>query len=187
MDNPNLYGTGRYRWTDNNDFDDRSIPGRMVGRKEQLEWIRRQLEYSTFAEHYKLRYNLKKGDILEFDWGININAEFSNRHYGVVLVDSCEYNPLVTVCPLKTNKNGAHPRSDVDLGILPCLKTAHRTLAIINQIKTVDKLRIFTRNAIGNTDNNENQVQEIEEEYRLEETKVDLIVQAYVNMLTMIS
>jgi len=183
MNNPNLYGNGRYRWTDNNDFEDHPMPGKMIGRKEQLDWIKRQLEYSTFAERYKLRYDLRKGDILEFDWGINVNAEFSNRHYGVVLSDSCEFNPLVIVCPLKTNKNGGHPRSDIDLGIIESLKTTHRTLAVINQIRAVDKLRIYTKCAIGNN-NMLNESDERNEVYRLEDKKVEMIIQAYINLLT---
>ena len=184
MSDQNYYGSGKYRWTDNVDFDDRAVPGKMVGRKEQLDWIKRQLEYSTFSEKYKLRYDLKRGEILEFDWGINVNAEFSNRHYGVVLADSGEYNPLVIVCPLKSNKNGGHPRSDVDLGIIPCLKTTHSTLAVINQIRSVDKLRIYTKCAIGYESEFKEKDDNIIHSYRLDDRKVDLITQAYINLLT---
>jgi len=184
MSDQNYYGSGKYRWTDNVDFDDRTVPSKMIGRKEQLDWIKRQLEYSTFSEKYKLRYDLKRGEILEFDWGININAEFSNRHYGVVLADSGEYNPLVIVCPLKSNKNGGHPRSDVDLGIIPCLKTTHSTLAVINQIRSVDKLRIYTKCAIGHESEFKENDDNMSYVYRLDDRKLDLITQAYINMLT---
>ena len=63
MSDQNYYGSGKYRWTDNVDFDDRAVPSKMIGRKEQLDWIKRQLEYSTFSEKYKLRYDLKRGEI----------------------------------------------------------------------------------------------------------------------------
>ncbi len=122
---------------------------KLYGFKEQLEWIKRQLEYASFSEKFQLRYNLKKGEIYEFDWGINVNAEFSNRHYGVVLADSNEYNPLVLVCPLKTNKNGPHPKSDIDLGIIDGLANSSASVAVVNQIRTLDKLRLYTRSAIG--------------------------------------
>ncbi|MCQ2814745.1 MAG: type II toxin-antitoxin system PemK/MazF family toxin [Bacilli bacterium] len=72
--------------------------GRYGGMRDQLDWMKRQMEYITFSEQYKLRYNLKRGEIYEIDWGLNVNAEFSNRHYGVVLMDSNEFNPLVIVC-----------------------------------------------------------------------------------------
>ena len=119
------------------------------GMKNQLEWIKRQLEYADFSEKYSLRYDLKRGEIYEIDWGININAEFSNRHFGVVLVDSDAFNPLVTVCPLKSNHAGANPKSDIDLGFIPELGTMNTTLAVVNQVRTIDKLRIYLRRAIG--------------------------------------
>lgn len=122
---------------------------RNSGIREELEWIKRQLEYASFAERCKTRYDLKRGEIYEIDWGVNVNAEFSSRHYGVVVADSDPMNPLVMVCPLKTNHTGAHPKSDVDLGCIPEINENHPTVAVVNQIRTLDKLRIFTKHAIG--------------------------------------
>lgn len=185
----------RYSWVSNPDADKRIGYERQQGRKEELEWIKRLLEYSNFTNHYKLRYFLKKGDILEIDWGINVNAEFSNRHFGVVLADSNEFNPLVMVCPLKTNRNGAHPKSDIDLGIIDCLKTGHGTLAVINQIRTIDKVRIYTKAAIGFSIDDVNKYgsveatlssgnqQTIDETYRLEDDKVNRIIKAYTSLI----
>lgn len=145
--------------------------------KDHLDWIKRQLEYATFANDYKLRMEVKKGEIYEIDWGINVNAEFSNRHYGVVLRDSNEYDPLVLVCPLKTNKKGAHPASDIDLGYIKELNTDHRTLAVINQTRTIDKMRIFSKNAISDN------VVENTTQPHLEDNKVNLILTAYFNFI----
>ena len=122
---------------------------RQTAMRNQLEWIKRQLEYADFSEQFSLRYNLKRGEIYEFDWGVNVNAEFSDRHFGVVLVDSDESNPLVTVCPLKSNHKGINPKSDVDLGYIPELGTANRTIAVVNQVRTIDKLRMYMIRAIG--------------------------------------
>lgn len=155
--------------------------------RDQLDWIKRQLEYSSFSEKFCLRYDLKKGEIYEFDWGLNVNAEFSNRHYGVVLVDSDIYNPLVTVCPLKTNHGGAHPKSDVDLGFIEDLKSSKPTLAVVNQIRTIDKLRIYTKRAIGMADlasYNESDDEKKYIIYRLEDDKLKMIVEAYHHYLS---
>ena len=154
---------------------------RREGMRDQLEWIRRQLEYASFSEKLSLRYDLKKGEIYEFDWGINVNAEFSNRHYGVVLIDSDIYNPLVTVCPLKSKHQGAHPKSDVDLGRIDGLNSENETVAVVNQIRTMDKLRIYMKRAIGtkietlndSTFENENTI------IRLENSKLNRIIEAY--------
>ncbi len=140
----------KYRWVLKDSTEEKNLRGE--GRREELEWIRRQLEYVTFSEKYKLNYDLKRGEIYELDWGLNVNAEFSNRHYGVVIVDSDETNPLVTVVPLKSNKFGAHPKSDINLGIIDQLNSERPTLAVVNQIRTIDKLRIYTRHAIGHNE-----------------------------------
>ena len=114
-----------------------------------IGWLLRQNEYAKCAEKYRLSYELKAGEIYEVDFGINVNAEFSYRHYALVLVNSSEANPLVLVCPLKSNTRGAHPASDINLGIIDCLDTEHESLAVINQIRTIDKFRIFKRPGIG--------------------------------------
>ena len=125
---------------------------RVNGLKEQLEWIKRQLEYVNFAEKYKLRVECKMGEIYEIDWGVNVNAEFSNRHYGLVIRDSSQFDPLVYVVPLKSKHSESNKASDVDLGIIEELNPGTRTIAVINQIRALDKMRIFSKSTIGETD-----------------------------------
>ena len=47
---------------------------RSSGMKDQLDWIKRQLEYASFSEKYCLRYDLKRGEIYEFDWGPTVRT-----------------------------------------------------------------------------------------------------------------
>lgn len=150
---------------------------RVISLKKHLEWIKRQLEYVEFANEYKIRFALKKGEIYEFDWGVNVNAEFSNRHYGVVLRDSSEYDPLVLVCPLKTNKNGAHPASDVDLGYIDDLQSEVKTLGVVNQIRSIDKMRIFSKSKIGDSSIFKSKIPVLSDD------KVELLLTAYLNFI----
>ena len=155
------------------------------GMREQLDWIRRQLEYFSFSEKYLLRYDLKQGEIYEFDWGLNVNAEFSNRHYGVVMVDSDSRNPLVTICPLKTNHGSMCPKSDVDLGVIECLNTNKSTLAVVNQVRTIDKLRLYTRSIIGGKSDmlSDSFSQDEYTIMRLEKNKFEMVQKAYFDYL----
>ena len=124
--------------------EEREQIARLKNMRMQLEWVKRQLEYATFATKYRLKLAMKRGEVYEFDWGVNVNAEFSHRHYGVVLKDSEENNPLVIVCPLKSDKFGAHPKSDVELGFIPEIRTNFQTLAVVNQIRSLDKMRLYS-------------------------------------------
>ncbi len=149
-----------------------------TGMKDELDWIKRQLQYITYSENNVLRFDLKKGEIYEFDWGINVNAEFSNRHFGVVLVDSDIFNPLVTVCPLKTNHAHVNPKSDIVIGPINGLYSRNDAVAVVNQIRTMDKMRIYTRTAINKV--NIDLLSDVNDEAkmyipRLEKSKLKLI------------
>lgn len=118
----------------------------LLNMKNQLEWVKRQLEYVRCETMHKdTPRSLKKGEVYEFDWGLNVRHEFSNRHYGVVLADSDCQNPLVLVCPLKTNHGEIHPSSDVLLGKMEGIEDERETIAVINQIRSLDKLRLYVR------------------------------------------
>ncbi len=114
----------------------------MSNLKAQLEWVKRQIEYITISENYLSHFRLNRGEVFEFDWGVNVNAEFSYRHYGVVLKDSAENNPLVMVCPLKSSRIGEGFPGDVNLGVINELVTDRDSIAVINQIRSLDKLRL---------------------------------------------
>ncbi len=153
---------GRYRLKESDEQGSaltRQATVQMRSLKAQLEWVKRQIEYLQFAETHISQFDLHKGEVYEFDWGVNVNSEFSNRHYGVVLVDSLKNNPLVLVCPLKTNRYGANPHSDINLGYIDDIVSDQETLAVINQIRALDKLRLYVRPIIHETiPNNEGKI-----------------------------
>ena len=164
---------------------------RKKGQFDVIGWLIRQNEYAKFAERSKLNIRLKAGEIYEVDFGINVNAEFSYRHYALVLADSLENNPLVLVCPLKSNNKGAHPASDINLGIIDCLDSDHESLAVINQIRTIDKLRIFRKPIIrkqyrlsdSRFRSESDYCQDENSSYRLEQNKLNLVQSAIKNYL----
>ena len=153
---------------------------RKKGQFDVIGWLIRQNEYAKYAERNKISMTLKAGEIYEVDFGINVNAEFSYRHYALVLADSHDTNPLVLVCPLKSNTKGPHPASDLNLGFIDALDSDHESLAVINQIRTVDKLRIFKKPIINkgkHYDYNDDFEYE-KETYRLEEHKFKMVQNA---------
>ena len=153
---------------------------RKRGQFDVIGWLIRQNEYAKYAERNKLIMTVRAGEIYEVDFGINVNAEFSYRHYALVLADSYDANPLVLVCPLKTNTKGPHPASDINLGYIDALDSDHESLAVINQIRTIDKLRIFKRPMI----NRDGIFQDVSNRtYRLEANKFAQVQKAIDNYL----
>ncbi|HKM11317.1 MAG TPA: type II toxin-antitoxin system PemK/MazF family toxin [Bacilli bacterium] len=115
---------------------------------DQVSWTRRQLNYIAFNLEYRVEYELRRGEVYEFDWGLNVHAELSQRHYGVVLLDSYANNDIVVVVPLKTRHHEPNPMSDVNIGKLHNVTEDKETLAVINQIRGLDKLRIYQKGLI---------------------------------------
>lgn len=166
---------------------------RKRGQNEMMSWLARQYEYAKASERYRLSYKLTAGEIYEIDFGINVNAELNYRHFGIVLVDSNESNPLALVCPIKSNHKGFHPASDINLGYLQALDGENESLAIINQIRVIDKFRIFRntspRNNYGRLRDVESDEEYMEEDrleykpYRLEDDKFNRLKKAIYSYL----
>ena len=184
----------KYSWTINEEYISRgSIPNRALGSKEQLDWMRRQSEYVIFGSKYKLRYSLKKGEIYQVDWGINVNSEFSSISYGVVVSDSSAFNPMVLMCPLKGKKSnyGMTSRNSVELGIIPELRNAYPFNALVNQIRPIDKLRILRQGKTMDEINQEtsefndpsNDEPLFKSVPRLSEDKISTIIKVYLTMV----
>lgn len=115
---------------------------------KKIQWLQRMLNYWTMNK-MNVNLEIKQWEIYEIDFGINVNSEFSGRHYGIVLFDSSINNPLISVIPLKTKKEKINKYSDVYLGKIEGINTLKESIAVINQINTFDKLRIFNKEIIN--------------------------------------
>lgn len=110
---------------------------------EYINFFRRMCQYSEYSLTHKTNYSLKKGEVYEIDFGIGVNCEIRERHYGVVLVDSYENNQMAFICPLKSKHHEPNPTSDVLIGRIPEIATDRDTIAVFNQMRGIDKLRIY--------------------------------------------
>ena len=187
---------------DEEEKDNKKDDERRKGQFDVLAWISRQQEYANFANKGKLKIAVHAGEIYEIDFGINVNAEFSYRHYGLVLTDSLENDPIVIVIPLKSNIKGGHPASDLNLGIIDCLDKERESLAVLNQVKSIDKMRIFRKPIIQYNKEDmtseklfDSEIRQLEKnpklsyafttvKYRLEESKFNDVLKAFFRYIT---
>ena len=100
---------------------------------------------------YETQFEINKGDVFLMDFELSVGNELSGRHFVVALSNSNVGNQLVTIVPLHSGKQDKvmNPASELLLGVIPGILNGKNSVAIINQIKTVDKRRIFDKKEIN--------------------------------------
>ena len=100
-------------------------------------------------------HSYDRGDVVFLHFGFNVGSEHGGPHAAAVVQRSLKNNPCVVVVPLgsaKLNDSGSMipPHADERLlGVIPNFNEKP-TIAHINQIRAVSKLRCFRpRNWIG--------------------------------------
>ena len=97
-----------------------------------------------FYRYFETRLAIKKGDVFLARFGFECGNELNGNHYVVALLDSSPINQVVTVVPLKSAKGKPlNPASDVIVGKIEKLNNTKDAIAVINQIRTIDKRRLF--------------------------------------------
>lgn len=100
-----------------------------------VELIRRQDTFDPKAGPF-----FSRGDIVHVEFGVNIGSELRGPHFAVVM-ESTRSAGVCVVVPLTSVKAGTKPKPfQVDLG--PLLDNGKTSLALVNQIRSVSKLRI---------------------------------------------
>ena len=103
-----------------------------------------------FYRFFETRLAIKKGDVFLARFGFECGNELNGNHYVVALLDSSPINQVVTVVPLKSAKGKAlNPASDVMVGKIEKLNNSKDAIAVINQIRTIDKRRLFDAQSIA--------------------------------------
>ena len=103
-----------------------------------------------FYRYFETRLAIKKGDVFLARFGFECGNELNGNHYVVALLDSNPISQVVTVVPLKSAKGKPlNPASDVMVGKIEKLNNTKNAIAVINQIRTIDKRRLFDAQTIA--------------------------------------
>ena len=103
-----------------------------------------------FYRYFETRLAIKKGDVFLARFGVECGNELSGNHYVVALLDSNPISQVVTVVPLKSAKGRPlNPASDIKVGEIKNLNNSKEAIAVINQIRTIDKRRLFDAQTIS--------------------------------------
>lgn len=105
-----------------------------------LNWSNRALELSVLERIEKRFIKAKKGEVWSVDLGDNVGTEINNVRPCIIVKDSMENFPLVTLCPVTNNSHIFLPSQIAvnDLGLEGILTGTTKT----EQIRTVSKGRL---------------------------------------------
>ena len=101
-------------------------------------------------KHFETSFAVKAGEVFLARFPIEYGCEIHGDHFVVAVLDSNKLNPLMTVVPLKSEKGKAlNPASDLRIGIIEGINNNKRSIAVINQVRAIDKRRLLTEGAIN--------------------------------------
>lgn len=138
-----------------------------------------------FYKFFETRFSVNRGEIYLVDFPLECGSELHGPHFVVAVLDSNPLNPLVLIVPLKSEKEKeVNPASDLRLGFVQGINNGKKTIAIINQVRAIDKRRLFTADAINSlhSKNSHNLIKDYDiicgqktNIYRLSKEQYDLI------------
>ena len=103
-----------------------------------------------FYKNFETRFEIKKGDVFLAYFEYQCGNEINGPHFVVALLDSSELSQIAMIVPLHSVKEGKelNPASELYIGEIPGVANGKKTVAIINQIRAIDKRRLFDKAAV---------------------------------------
>lgn len=103
-----------------------------------------------FYRNFETRIEIKRGEVFVVGFEFECGNELNGSHFVVALLDSSPLSQLVTIVPLHSVKmdKELNPASEVYIGEIPGVTNTKRAVAIINQVRIIDKRRMFDKAAI---------------------------------------
>ena len=107
-----------------------------------------------FYRNFETRFEIKKGEVFVVGFEFECGNELNSSHFCVALQDSSRLNQVVVIVPLHSAKDGKelNPASEVFIGPIPGVSNEKDAVAIINQIRVIDKRRLFDKAAVEHLD-----------------------------------
>lgn len=105
-----------------------------------------------FHNIFVTRFVVRIGYVMIANFYRTCGAEIRSPHFVVAITNSSKKNPMVTIVPLKSYKPGKplNPASDINLGVIPGIMNGQESIAVINQIHSIDKSRFFNPKVLRN-------------------------------------
>ena len=160
-------------------------------RNEYVSAINRSIFYYN---NFMTKIDIQRCEVFKVRFDQGFGSELKGYHFVVAMQSSREANQTVTIVPLTSLKEAKNynQKSTIYIGEIPEMPNGKEAIALINQIRTIDKIRLIGNKALDafvekvcdniNQFNGQYYVQN-KEIYRLSKEQYDKILHAVNNYL----
>ena len=160
-------------------------------KNEYVSGINRSIFYYN---NFTTKIDIKRCEVFKIRFDQGFGSELNGYHFVVAMQSSREINQTVTIIPLSSFKEAKqyNPKSTINIGTVEGIPGDKGTVALINQIRTIDKVRLIGEKALEyfveqhceqiDRVNGEFYIQN-KEVYRLSEEQYKMILHAINNYL----
>ena len=160
-------------------------------RNEYVSAINRTIFY---YKYFTTKIDIKRCDVFKIRFDQGFGSELRGYHFVVAMQSSREINQTVTIIPLSSVKESKqyNAKSTINIGVIEGIPGNKTTVALINQIRTIDKIRLIGDKALDLfVENHREKIERINGEfyiqnkeiYRLSEEQYQKILHAINNYL----
>ena len=160
-------------------------------RNEYVSAINRTIFY---YKYFTTKIDIKRCDVFKIRFDQGFGSELRGYHFVVAMQSSREINQTVTIIPLSSVKESKqyNAKSTINIGVIEGIPGNKTSVALINQIRTIDKIRLIGDKALDLfVENHREKIERIngefyiqnKEVYRLSEEQYQKILHAINNYL----
>ena len=118
-------------------------------RNEYVSIINRSI---FFYRYFITKIDIRRCDVFKIRFDQGFGSELRGYHFVVAMQSSREINQTVTVIPLSSVKEAKqyNSKSTINIGVIEGIPGNKETVALINQLRTIDKIRLVGDKALDN-------------------------------------
>ena len=118
-------------------------------RNEYVSMINRSI---FFYRYFITKIDIRRCDVFKIRFDQGFGSELRGYHFVVAMQSSREINQTVTVIPLSSVKEAKqyNSKSTINIGVIEGIPGNKETVALINQLRTIDKIRLVGDKALDN-------------------------------------
>ena len=154
---------------------ERPIFSSFLDNKNRNEYVSELNRAITFYNNFTTKIEIERGDVFKVRFDQGLGSEIRGHHFVVAMQTSRENNQTVTIVPLSSYKESRqyNKRSTIEIGDVAEIPGSKQSVALVNQIRAIDKMRLIGDKALGNfVDKVCDKLNEIDGEFEIQDKQI---------------